>query len=73
VPPSGTPRRKIAFTISDLRVPLKNSSNKEKAIFLLGSALNLSGRAAGLCFRLGCGGRGVWGEFRLALALAAKI
>jgi hypothetical protein len=44
----GLPRRKIVFTFSDLRAPPKNSSKKEKTIFLLGSALNARGGGATL-------------------------
>ncbi|MDP3784459.1 MAG: hypothetical protein Q8R12_00005 [bacterium] len=63
----GLPRRKTFFTIFDLRAP---------PFFLLKGKESFSARlraqsrgVAGLRFRLGRGGRGVWGEFRRALAL----
>jgi hypothetical protein len=50
-----------------LRAPPKNSSKKEKKVFLLGSARLRAG--GGFNAVLGRGGRRVWGEFRRVLAL----
>jgi hypothetical protein len=43
VPPSGTASQKNFLYNSDLRAPPKNSSKKEKEVFLLGSALRAGG------------------------------
>ncbi|MBU0880344.1 hypothetical protein KKB33_02345 [Patescibacteria group bacterium] len=51
------PSKNIFFTIFDFAHSLKIFSIKEKKIFLLDSALNASGRAAGLPTAIFFGGR----------------